>query len=139
VQVVQRTFDGNIVLGRPTDRAVTVNVLFNTDQESIYIEYGDTSGFAAPPDPASHTALRARVAYEELVAGLEPESALLLPDCVFVEPGRLPMVPTPEYTFHTQRATGSTFTFTLIADSHLFTTQHCDPARYALALQQCTR
>ena len=31
---VATNFDGNIILGRPTDRSVTFNVLFNADQES---------------------------------------------------------------------------------------------------------
>ena len=130
---VATTFDGNIVLGRPTDRSVTVNVLFNTDQESIYIEYGDTPGSLLRQTPL-RTGLRARIAYEELVGGLEPNRRYYY-RLRFRGTGQSAYGASPEYTFHTQRATGSTFTFTLIADSHLFTTQHCDPARYSLALR----
>lgn len=127
------TFDGNIILGRPTDRSVTVNVLFNADQESFYIEYGDSPGSLLRQTPL-RTGLRGRVAFEELVAGLEPNRRYYY-RLRFRGAGQTAYGATAEYTFHTQRAQGATFTFTLIADSHLFTTQHCDPARYALALR----
>jgi uncharacterized protein (TIGR03437 family) len=130
---VSTTFDGNIILGRPTDRSVTVNVLFNTDQESIYIEYGDTPGSLLRQTPL-RTALKARVAFEEVISGLEPNRRYFY-RLRFRGAGQITYGATPEYTFHTQRAQGSTFTFTLIADSHLFTTQHCDPARYSLTLR----
>lgn len=35
------SFGGNIVLGRPTDRSITVNVLFTANQDSVYLEYGE--------------------------------------------------------------------------------------------------
>ena len=126
-------FDGNIILGRPTDRSVTVNVLFNTDQESIYIEYGDSTGQLLRQTPI-RTGLRARNAYEEVVSGLEPNRRYYY-RLRFRGAGQPTYGASAEYTFHTQRAPGSTFTFTLIADSHLFTTQHCDPARYSLTLR----
>ena len=126
-------FDGNIVLGRPTDRAVTVNILFNTDQESIYIEYGESSGSLLRQTPVRQ-AIRAKVAHEELVAGLEADRRYYY-RVRFRGAGQTVYGATSEYSFHTKRAAGSTFTFTMIADSHLFTAQHCDPARYALALQ----
>lgn len=131
-QVVPK-FDGNIVLGRPTDRTVTVNVLFNTDQESIYVEYGESQGSLLRQTPVRQ-AIRAKVAHEELLAGLEPDRRYYY-RIRFRGAGQAAYGTTAEYTFHTKRAAGSTFTFTMIADSHLFTTQHCDPARYALALQ----
>ena len=130
---VATNFDGNIILGRPTDRSVTVNVLFNADQESIYIEYGESAGQLWRQTPL-RTGLRARNAYEELVSGLEPNRRYYY-RLRFRGAGQAAYAASAEYTFHTQRAPGSTFTFTLIADSHLFTTQHCDPARYSLALR----
>lgn len=130
---IATSFDGNIILGRPTDRQVTVNVLFNTDQESFFIEYGDTPGSLLQQTPL-RTGLRGRTAFEELVAGLEPNRRYYY-RLRFRAAGQSSYGTSAEYTFHTQRAPGSTFTFTLIADSHLFTTQHCDPARYSLALR----
>ena len=44
VPQTSETFGGNIVLGRPTDRWVTVNVLFTADQDSVYLEYGARAG-----------------------------------------------------------------------------------------------
>ena len=130
---IPTNFDGNIILGRPTDRQVTVNVLFNSDQESFFIEYGDTAGSLLQQTPL-RTGLKGRIAYEELVAGLEPNRRYFY-RLRFRGAGQSSYGSSAEYTFHTQRAPGSTFTFTLIADSHLFTTQHCDPARYSLALR----
>ena len=130
---VSTTFDGNIILGRPTDRTVTVNILFNTDQESIFIEYGDTPGSLLRQTPV-RSVIKSRVAFEEILSGLEPNRRYYY-RLRFRGPGQSAYAATAEYTFHTQRAPGSTFTFTLIADSHLFTTQHCDPARYSLALR----
>lgn len=38
------TFGGNIVLERPTDLSITVNVLFTANQDEVYLEYGLASG-----------------------------------------------------------------------------------------------
>lgn len=39
------------------------------------------------------------------------------------------------HEFRTQRPPGSTFKFSIIADSHLFTEQHCNYRRYKTALE----
>lgn len=126
-------FDGNIILGRPTDRSVTVNLMFQSDQESFFLEYGEAPGSWLRQTPL-RSGLKARVAYEEVVAGLEPNRRYYY-RLRFRGAGQVAYGATAEYTFHTQRAPGTTFAFTLIADSHLFTTQHCDPSRYALTLR----
>lgn len=130
---VSTRFDGNIILGRPTDRSVVVNILFTTDQESVYLEYGTTSGDLTRQTPIRQ-GIRARVPLEETLAGLEPNRRHYY-RVRFRGPGQTVFAASAEYTFHTQRARGSEFVFTMIADSHLFTAQHCDPERYALALQ----
>ncbi len=130
---VSTRFDGNIVLGRPTDRSVVVNLLFTTDQDSLYIEYGDRPGELTRQTPIRQ-GIKAKTAFEETIAGLEPNRRYYY-RVRFRGTGQSSYGASSEYTFHTQRARGSEFLFTLVADSHLFTTQHCDPERYALALK----
>ena len=50
---VSESFGGNIVLGRPTDRSITVNALFMTDQDTVYLEYGEKSGTLDKADGSS--------------------------------------------------------------------------------------
>ena len=127
------SFGGNIVLGRPTDRSITVNVLFTANQDSVYLEYGESSG-ALMQQTAPKQNIRANEPFEDVISGLEPNRRYYYRVRYRVA-GQTSFGASAEHSFHTQRAQGSTFTFTLIADSHLFTTQHCDPARYALALK----
>lgn len=126
------TFGGTIVLGRPTDRSITINVLFPEDHDSAFLEYGlspDALTNQTPPQ----SAIKANVPYQEVVSGLQPNRR-------YYYRVRYRRNPADAYSasaghqFHTQRAPGSAFTFTLIADSHLFTPQHCLPERYALTL-----
>lgn len=126
------TFGGNIVLGRPTDRSITVNVLFTANQDEVYLDYGIASGTYTNQTPAKRS-IQANVPYEEVISGLEPNRRYYY-RVRYKAPNQTTFGASAEHSFHTQRAKDSTFTFSLIADSHLFTTQHCDPARYALAL-----
>ena len=126
-------FGGNIVLGRPTDRSITVNVLFTANQDEVYLEYGENPG-SMTNQTAPKQAIKANMPYEDVISGLQPNRRYYY-RVRFKGPGQTAFGASAEHSFQTQRAPGSTFAFTLIADSHLFTTQHCDPARYALALQ----
>lgn len=130
---VSEAFGGNIVLGRPTDRSITVNVLFNANQDSVYLEYGEKSGeLTKQTNP--QTNIRANQPYEEVIESLQPNLRYFY-RVRFRGAGQVGYGASTEHTFQTQRAPGSTFTFTLVADSHLFTAQHCDPQRYALTLK----
>ena len=130
---VSESFAGNIILGRPTDRAVTVNVLFPGDHDAVYLEYGDQQGKLRSTTRLRRN-IRANVPYEEIISGLEPNRRYHYRVC-YRKSGDEVSQASSEHTFHTQRARGSTFTFTVVADSHLFTQKHCDPERYALTLQ----
>ncbi|HMX28531.1 MAG TPA: hypothetical protein PKC13_23290, partial [Blastocatellia bacterium] len=127
------TFGGNIVLGRPTDRSITVNVLFTANQDAVYLEYGESSGLLTKQTNQQQN-IRVNAPYEEVISGLEPNRRYFY-RVRHRAAGQSSFGASAEHSFQTQRAPGSTFTFTLVADSHLFTTQHCDPARYALALK----
>ncbi|MBL8172843.1 MAG: metallophosphoesterase [Acidobacteria bacterium] len=127
------SFGGNIVLGRPTDRSITVNVLFTANQDSVYLEYGENPGLLTQ-QTAPKQNIRANEPFEDIISGLQPNRRYFY-RVRYRAAGQTTFGASAEHSFHTQRAAGSAFTFTLIADSHLFTTQHCDPARYALALK----
>ncbi len=126
------TFGGNIVLGRPTDRSVTVSVLFDRPQDLVYVEYGEPGALTRQTPPQAN--VEAGVPYEEVLDGLLPNRRYAYR--VRSRPaGASVSGASGEHAFHTQRALGSTFVFTVVADSHLFTADHCNPARYALTLR----
>jgi hypothetical protein len=127
------SFGGDIVLGRPTDRSVTVSALFASDQDVVYLEYGGQAGqLTSRTLPRAN--VRAGVPYVELIDGLQPNRRYFY-RVRYQSPGGGAPSASAEHAFVTQRAPGSTFTFTVVADSHLFTEKHCNPARYALTLR----
>ncbi len=106
----------SIILGRPTDVAVTASILFDQNVQ-FYLEYGTQSGVYTfsttpmnnvknTPDEVDITGLTANTKYfyrmQYRVGGAGAYTI------------------SPEYFFHTQRAAGSTFTFTIEADEHLY-------------------
>ena len=108
---VSEAFGGNIVLGRPTDRSITVNVLFNANQDSVYLEYGEKSGeLTKQTNP--QTNIRANQPYEEVIESLQPNLRYFY-RVRFRGAGQVGYGASTEHTFQTQRAPGSTFTFTI--------------------------
>jgi hypothetical protein len=106
----------NEILGRPTDHSVTVSVLFPQARE-VKIEYGLTQS-----DLGQSTPVTTGTADTPVVTDLQP----LLPDTryfyrtAYRNPGAQNFQYGPLRTFHTQRATGSSFTFVIEADEHLY-------------------
>jgi phosphodiesterase/alkaline phosphatase D-like protein len=102
------------MLGRPTDRSVTMNLL-PAEALEVYVEYGSAPG-----------AYTGRTAVTTLPAGLPAEITLdgLQPDvrtCYRVRyrwPGAADFSAGEARSFRTQRAPGSTFTFAVQGDSH---------------------
>ncbi|MFN8308825.1 MAG: metallophosphoesterase [Chitinophagales bacterium] len=103
------------LLGRPTDSSISVKLFF-TDSVELYAEYGLSSGtftnqtdtiLALPNKPA--------------LISIQP----LTPDTRYFYRVRYrhwgdhSFNTRPEYTFHTRRLAGSTFTFTIQADPHV--------------------
>ncbi len=102
------TSDFNVILGRPTADAVTVSLYSKSDAQ-VVIRYGTASGSyasqtqsislkAASPQAIQLRGLAADTAYHYQIVGTGSASA--------------------EHTFHTQRAPGASFTFTIDADPH---------------------
>jgi hypothetical protein len=97
----------DVILGRPTDRSVTANLLLDRNRETS-IEYGTRSG-----------AYTLKTALSKVEAGkpLEVQLEGLQPDTRYYYRLRSPDAGA-EATFHTQRPAGSSFTFAVEADPH---------------------
>ena len=103
-----------ILLGRPTDDSISVNVLPDLTGD-LYFEYGTTSGVYT--DQTSTIACTAGDPCEVLIDSLSADT-LYYYRMQFRETAQS-WVPTAEYSFHTQRPPGSPFTFTITSDSHV--------------------
>lgn len=106
----------NEILGRPTDKSVTISALFN-QVVVVYFEYSTMPGGFFTQTDTFTSLIEAPV-----VADFQP----LVPDTryfyrtVYKTPGAENFKLGPIRTFHTQRAPGSKFTFTIEADEHLY-------------------
>lgn len=106
----------NEILGRPTDRSVTISALFSQVVE-VQFEYGP-----APNIWSRTTPLVTTQAETPVVVELD----MLLPNKRYYYrtacrlPGNTGFKYGPVRTFHTQRAPGQAFTFVIEADEHLY-------------------
>jgi hypothetical protein len=112
----------DLILGRPTSNSVTVSVLCYQDTEG-WIAYGTQRG---KPD------LRTPVRTFQRGEPVEIVLNALRPDTQYFYRFRSALTNSAEFTFHAARPPGSTFTFTLTADSHL--DEQTDPALYQRTL-----
>jgi hypothetical protein len=105
-----------IILGRPTDNSVTVSIAFDQNVEYLF-EYGIQSGVytntsavftnvANTPDEKDLTGLTANTKYFYRVK--------------YKTVGASNYIISNEYAFITQRTKGSTYTFTIESDEHLY-------------------
>jgi phosphodiesterase/alkaline phosphatase D-like protein len=108
-QVRAQTFTGSELLGRPTDSSITVNVLADEALE-LYLEYGTTSGNLTQQTTAVFSS--ANVPIELEITGLQPNTRYYY-RLVYREIGTSNFIPRAENTFHTQRARGTNYTFTI--------------------------
>jgi hypothetical protein len=114
--VVAGSFHGNIVLGSPTGGSVKANVLTPDQSGTVWISYGTSPGSY---DRQSVTStLSAGKPLELALDGLAANTKYYY-RLNFQAAGESKAGPTQEFSFHTARPVGSTFTFTVQADSHL--------------------
>jgi phosphodiesterase/alkaline phosphatase D-like protein len=105
----------SVILGRPTQRSIVVSVLASRDFEG-YIEYGASPGTASLMTPLR--AFSANQPAEVLIDALQADTPYAYR--VRYRAGSAgEFAGTETGTFHTQRAPGNPFTFTVQADSHL--------------------
>jgi hypothetical protein len=112
----------DVILSRPEDRSVTATVL-GYDDLTGYIEYAGRR--SKPID------LRKGTPVSVVLEGLAPNTQYTY-RLYYRKPGASEFERSQEYTFHTQRPPGASFTVTLQADSHL--DSNTDPAIYARTL-----
>ena len=121
----------SLVLGRVTDRSVTVSAITRKPIKGFF-EYGTKPGRYTRQTSA--TDFPAGEPVETVFEGLEPNTEYFY-SFRATEPN-IDFPPAPsECRFHTQRATGCEFTFAIQGDSHPERPQMSDPALYARTLQ----
>ncbi len=116
IQTASQAQTKSIILGRPTDNSITASILFDQNME-FNIQYGTQTGVYS----------NTTIAFTN-TANTPDEIDLinLLPDTKYFYKMQYRLVGTttfsitPEYTFHTQRAPGSSFAFTVESDEHLY-------------------
>jgi len=102
------------ILGRPTGDSVTLSVLSTSDLEA-YVQFGEAKGrYSRKTDTLRSNA---GSPFEFQLDGLQPDTRYFYRLCSR-RPGKDTFNMGDEYTFHTQRAPGSTFRFALQGDSH---------------------
>ena len=117
------------ILGRPTDKSITVQAFFDNPAE-VCIQYGTSTGVY--PQQTPWKSFAAGESAEILVDGLSANTAYFYRMCYRV-PGSNTITIRPEYKFQTQRLPGSTFTFVVQADPHV--DEQSDTAIYRRCLR----
>jgi len=123
-------FVGAELLGRPTDRSVTVNVVPRTALE-VRFEYGtDTTYGSATPVETTEASAPLEVVLDGLASSTRyfyrMRYVVLATGDSLSGPGR---------TFHTQRTPGETFTFAVEADPHMVPGEGDSAEAFELTLQ----
>ena len=103
------------ILGRPTNTSITVQAFFDASVE-VSIQYGLTS--ANHPNQTPWQTFAANEPAEIVVSNLQADTKYYYRMC-YRQPGSTNFTPRPEHFFHTQRATGSSFSFVVQADPHM--------------------
>ena len=118
------------MLARPTDTKISVHVLFDEPAEASVV-YGTTRG-----NYAKQTAWKKTTAGDEsmeiVVDNLQPNTQYYY-RLVHRAPGMSDSTVRPEYTFHTARPKGETFSFIVQADPHA--DENSDTTLYKRCLQ----
>ena len=121
-------FPGSIVLTRPTATSMTFMELPIIKIDSYTEVVSTASGYVSSETKSTLNVNESTVV---TVSNLLPNTNYTY-FVDFVINGTTHI--SPAHSFQTQRALGSTYKFSVIADSHLFTAPHCYPPRYAQTL-----
>ncbi|MGE4657891.1 MAG: fibronectin type III domain-containing protein, partial [Gammaproteobacteria bacterium] len=112
--MAQKTVDENIVLGKPTKSSVLVHMLVAVGTE-VAVEYGPGSGVYTDKTDAIYSA--ADGVTDIAIVNLT-ENTRYFYRVNYRAPGESSYRVGEEYTFHTQRTKGSSFSFGVQGDSH---------------------
>jgi hypothetical protein len=117
------TFTGGELLGKLTDTSITINIVPDVTIE-YYYEYGTSSGaYTDDTDPVEATGGEP---HEVVITELSSNTRYYY-RMLYHAPGdsQEDWVTRDEHSFHTQRAEGEEFIFTITSDSHAqFSTNH---------------
>lgn len=128
-QSYSQTLRHKEILGRPTDNSITVQAFFDNPAE-VCVQYGTTSGNY--PNQTAWQTFAAGEPSEILISGLQQDMKYYYRMC-YRQPGTTPFNSRPEYTFHTARPQGKSFSFVVQADPHL--DEQSDTAVYRRCLR----
>lgn len=112
-------FKGSVILGSPSATRVVANV-YSADQSGmVYLAWGPEASVSNGqwPSQSAPVSLQADQPLEILIDGLDADSAYTY-RLFFKASGADAYVNSDNATFHTARASGSTFSFTVQGDSH---------------------
>jgi hypothetical protein len=118
------------ILGRPTDSAVTMNVMFDRDID-IYWELGTASGLYTRSTPTY--AVLDSIPLEVDFTGLTTNTKYYYRIRYRQTNSGAAFTSGPEHVFRTRRPRGSSYSFAITADPHLDT--NCIESSYLLTLQ----
>jgi hypothetical protein len=108
------SFTGEELLSRPEDTSITINIVPD-ENINLYYEYGTSPGVYSNLTTTG-SAIGGQP-YEVVISGLQPDTHYYY-RMQYQKPGDV-WIARDEHSFWTQRASGETFTFTIIADSHM--------------------
>jgi hypothetical protein len=120
---------GSELLGRPTDKSITINIMAPTGMEAFF-EYGIASGIYTANTSTSKSLNGEPI--ETVLANLLPDTQYYYRTFYRLS-GELAWRTGPEHSFHTQRPSGSTFAFDVQADPHM--DSHSDANIYNSSLR----
>lgn len=127
--VTAQTILHSELLGQPTANSVSLQLIF-ADTAEVRVDYGTSSGNY--PFQTSWQTFAAGTTAQVVISGLLPSTKYYYRVSHRL-PGNANITYRPEYSFHTQQATGSAFTFVVQADPNLDASS--DTALYRLCLQ----
>lgn len=116
ITIVSFAQQKSIILGRPTDTSITASILFDQNV-TYYIEYGTQTGSYSNTTSIYNNV--SNVPDEIDLVGLVPNTKYYY-KLYYKLVNASSFSVTGEYSFHTQRAIGTAFTFTVEADEHLY-------------------
>ena len=107
----------NELLGRPEDKSMTISIL-SDKKADVYWVLGTEPGQYR--DSTGQFELSAGIPFVTAFSDLKPDTKYYYRTNYRLNEAGAAWQPGPEHTFHTQRAAGSAFTFTVESDEHLY-------------------
>jgi Secretion system C-terminal sorting domain/Calcineurin-like phosphoesterase len=117
----------SIILGRPTDTSMTASIMFDQNAD-FYLQFGSQSGVYT--DSTSVVSCNAGTPFFAVMRNLTANTKYYY-RAKYRTSGGGAFTASPEYSYHTQRSAGSTFTFTIESDEHLY--DYGSPALFQVA------